>query len=57
MNGVGQVKLSIVVPMYNEEENVSVLSERLFKTLETVQEPWEVIFVNDGSIDLSLIHI
>ncbi|HDM09303.1 MAG: glycosyltransferase [Deltaproteobacteria bacterium] len=54
MNGVGQVKLSIVVPMYNEEENVSVLSERLFKTLETVQEPWEVIFVNDGSIDRTL---
>ncbi len=50
----GRVKLSIVIPMYNEEQNVSILTERLFNTLNTLPEPWEVIFVNDGSQDGTL---
>ena len=54
MSSVEEVKLSIVIPMYNEEQNVSILCERLFGTLKTIPESWEVIFVNDGSHDRTL---
>lgn len=46
--------LSIVIPIFNEEENLPELRRRLVPVLETLNEPWEVIFVNDGSRDRSL---
>ena len=45
--------LSIVVPIYNEEENIPVLAERLLATVGRLNRPWEIIAVNDGSIDES----
>jgi len=54
MDTMGQVRLSIVIPMYNEEQNVSILCERLFAMLDTLPESWEVIIVNDGSQDRTL---
>jgi len=43
--------LSIVVPMYNESENVWPFYERLKKVLDQIGESYEIICVNDGSTD------
>jgi len=44
-------KISIVIPVYNEEENVPILYERLKKVLEELPYNYEIIFVDDGSTD------
>ncbi|MCS7029767.1 MAG: glycosyltransferase family 2 protein [Bacteroidia bacterium] len=46
-------KLSVVIPIYNEEPNIQVLYQRLKEVLNTVPYTWELIFVNDGSKDAS----
>ncbi|HDL77584.1 MAG TPA: glycosyltransferase [Lentisphaerae bacterium] len=43
--------LSIVVPLYNEEENVQPLCRRLYETLSRLPHSWEIILVDDGSTD------
>ena len=43
--------LSVVVPMYNEAENVEPLLERIHLALSTYPWPWEVVLVDDGSSD------
>jgi glycosyltransferase involved in cell wall biosynthesis len=47
--------LSIVVPLYNEEENVSELHEKLKSVLDATGREYEIIFVDDGSIDRTLV--
>jgi glycosyltransferase involved in cell wall biosynthesis len=46
--------LSIVVPMYNETENIGPFYERLKKVLDNIGESYEIICVNDGSTDATL---
>ena len=46
--------ISIVIPVFNEAENLSALFERLFNVLSGIKYKSEIIFVNDGSKDLSL---
>lgn len=46
--------LSIVVPLYNEEHSVETLYGEIAAALEPAAEPYEVIFVDDGSTDNSL---
>ena len=41
----------MVVPLYNEEDNVRPLHAALDEVLRTLGRPWEVIFVDDGSTD------
>jgi glycosyltransferase involved in cell wall biosynthesis len=48
------VKISVVVPLYNEEENIDVLFSRLLAVLEALNTSYEVICVNDGSRDNTL---
>ena len=43
--------LSIVIPVYNEEENVPALAQKLHDALSAVGRPYEVILVDDGSRD------
>lgn len=43
--------ISIVVPVYNEEESLPPLHERLRNALESMNTSFEVIFVDDGSRD------
>ncbi len=43
--------LSVVVPMYNEEEVIEVTYRRLKAVLDTLGETFEIVFVNDGSRD------
>lgn len=47
------VELSIVIPVYNEEENLPVLWPELRAVLEALGLSFEVIFVDDGSRDRS----
>jgi glycosyltransferase involved in cell wall biosynthesis len=43
--------LSLVIPAYNEQENVELLLERVGAALQQTQQPFEVIIVDDGSND------
>jgi glycosyltransferase involved in cell wall biosynthesis len=43
--------LSLVIPMYNEEENIAVLTERLNTLIGRLNLPTQVIFVDDHSND------
>ena len=45
--------ISIVVPVYNEQENLEALFTRLTRTLDAVGKPYEILFTNDGSRDHS----
>ena len=44
-------KYSIVVPFHNEQQNVTVLYDRLKAVLEATGESFELVFVDDGSRD------
>jgi len=46
--------LSVVIPVYNEEKNLVTLAERLLVVLEQIQVSYELLCVNEGSIDKSL---
>ena len=52
---MSRVDISVVIPVYNEEENLSLLFERLHSTLEKYanekNKKYEIIFVDDGSTD------
>jgi undecaprenyl-phosphate 4-deoxy-4-formamido-L-arabinose transferase len=54
MTTASRGKVSIVVPVYNEEANIPELVPRLFAVLDTLDRPSEVICVDDGSRDRSL---
>ncbi len=45
--------MSIVIPIFNEEENIPVLHQRLKKTLDALGRGYELVFVDDGSRDKS----
>jgi undecaprenyl-phosphate 4-deoxy-4-formamido-L-arabinose transferase len=47
-------EVSVIVPVFNEEESLPRLFERLFPALDGLERPYEVIFVNDGSRDATL---
>ena len=40
--------LSIVVPIHNEEPSILPLYDRLTAVMESVQKPYEIIFIDDG---------
>jgi undecaprenyl-phosphate 4-deoxy-4-formamido-L-arabinose transferase len=44
-------EISVVIPVFNEEENLRELGERLIRTLTAMGHPYEIIFVDDGSTD------
>jgi dolichol-phosphate mannosyltransferase len=46
--------LSVVVPIYNEEENITAFHTAVRAVLDTTRESWEIVYVNDGSRDSSL---
>jgi len=46
--------LSVVVPIYNEEENIAAFHAAVRAVMDTLQQSWEVVYVNDGSRDRSL---
>jgi len=44
-------ELSVVVPFFNEQENVRELHRRLSRSLEELDIPYEIVFIDDGSRD------
>jgi len=49
-----EVELSVVIPIYNEEENIPPLLEELFPVLRGTGKTFEVLCVDDASTDSSL---
>ena len=50
-------KLSIIIPCYNEEENINLFYEEIKKVTKKIKMNIEIIFVNDGSKDKTLENI
>lgn len=46
--------ITVIIPIYNEEENLPLLAEKLFSVLQKLGGEFEVILVDDGSTDKSL---
>jgi glycosyltransferase involved in cell wall biosynthesis len=46
--------LSVVVPLHNEEGNVRELHRRIKESFEAIGKPYEIIFVDDGSVDATV---
>jgi glycosyltransferase involved in cell wall biosynthesis len=45
---------SVVVPMFNEAPGILLMHARLAAVMDAMGEPWEVVYVNDGSRDTTL---
>ena len=46
-------EISIIIPVYNEEDGLPTLFARLYPALDQLDTPYEVLFINDGSRDRS----
>ena len=46
--------LSIIIPLYNEEDSLADLYNQLLAVLNTLQLNYEIWFIDDGSVDNSL---
>ena len=47
------MRLSIILPIYNEEENIKKLYEEIKEVLGNLAVSYEIIAINDGSYDKS----
>ena len=45
--------LSVVIPVYNEQESLATLFKRLYPALDALKRKYEIVFVDDGSADRS----
>jgi glycosyltransferase involved in cell wall biosynthesis len=48
------LEISVLLPIYNEEENIPLLTEQLFTVFDRLGATFEIVAVNDGSTDGSL---
>ena len=48
------IELSVLIPVHNEEENVTLMIERVADALKDFGKPWELILIEDGSTDGTL---
>lgn len=48
-----EIEYSIVIPVFNEEENIELLTNEVVSVMETITDKYEIIFVDDGSTDNS----
>jgi len=46
-------EVSVVIPVYNEEQGLPLLFARLYPALDALGRPYEIVFVDDGSSDRS----
>jgi len=45
------MKISIIIPVFNEAENLLLLHQAIHKAMEPIKIPWQIIYVDDGSSD------
>src|SRR6188474_463360 len=43
--------LSLIIPVYNEAQNLPLLYDSIKQVLQPIKQKWEVVFVDDGSTD------
>ncbi len=43
--------LSVIIPIYNERETIRLLFDKIAEVMTQIGQPWEVLFINDGSKD------
>lgn len=48
------ISVSVVIPAYNEEDNITTTIARVSQVMESLGGDWEIIVVNDGSTDRTL---
>ena len=48
------MNLSLVIPVYNEQDTLPLLFDAVYKTMNAINRSWEAILVDDGSRDNSL---
>ncbi len=48
------MKISVVIPIYNEEENLTLLYDELTEVMGSLGHPYEILFIDDGSSDSTL---
>jgi len=48
------MNLSLIIPVFNEQDNLPLLFEAIYKVMTSLNQSWEVILVDDGSQDDSL---
>lgn len=46
-----QQSISVILPAYNEEENIAQTTAQALSSLKSLARDWEIIIVNDGSLD------
>lgn len=51
-----EVELSVLIPVCNEEDNIAPLFDRICDALKDFGKPWELIIVDDGSTDATLLN-
>ena len=51
---MGNMQVAVVIPVYNEEENLPALMQRLMPVMLSLGKSFEIIFIDDGSHDQSL---
>ena len=57
MDGQREPSISVIIPVYNEGQNISSLYEKLASVLGRIGKEYEVIFVDDGSSDDTLAQL
>jgi glycosyltransferase involved in cell wall biosynthesis len=53
----GEIELSVLIPVCNEEESIAPLFERICDALKDFGKPWELVIVDDGSTDGTLFNV
>lgn len=48
------MELSVIIPVFNEEKNITLLHQRLSEVIRKITHDYELLFVNDGSRDNTL---
>lgn len=48
------MELSVIIPVYNEDENIPILYNELKSVMSSLKRSYEIIFINDGSTDRTI---
>lgn len=48
------MNISLIIPVYNEQDTLPILFDALYTTMNTINQTWEMVLVDDGSRDRSL---